>query len=411
MNKNVAIVICNYNKQEYVLKCIESVLNSTYKNYDIYVVDNASTDDSVVCIKKQFSDKVKLIINKENKGGSGGFNTGIKYVLGKEYEYVYLLDNDVIVDEKALECLVDYLDANQDVGVAGSKIFFMDNPNIVQEFGSFIDFDTFNMRLEERGKEEFIRKNTIVNCDYVPACSALIRMKVIEKIGTFNEQYFVYWDDIDFGHRVRLNGYRVVANSNSIVWHKGGGTVRSNTFGTYYFWRNRTNFFIKYCEESQIEKFIGILFDETIKSIYSCNYTGKYSSAKTILLAINDAIDEIGGKAPDGRIFPIENIENKNIRDIVNNKKQIGIICNENFKIINDIINRINEENNVIIISNEENKIETSNKNIIFTTDVKYVDKCDLKISVCSHILDIKNIQDDYVSVCDTHLRAHETKA
>ena len=79
--KEIGIVICNYNKSAYVVKCIETVLASDYQNFDIYVVDNASTDNSVEAIKKNYKDIVTVLENKENLGGSGGFNTGIRKVL------------------------------------------------------------------------------------------------------------------------------------------------------------------------------------------------------------------------------------------------------------------------------------------------------------------------------------------
>lgn len=81
MKKSTGVVICNYNKSQYVVKCIQSVLESNVDDYDVFVVDNASTDDSVEMIENIYSDKVTLIKNKENLGGSGGFNTGIRRVV------------------------------------------------------------------------------------------------------------------------------------------------------------------------------------------------------------------------------------------------------------------------------------------------------------------------------------------
>jgi len=76
--KSIGIVICNYNKRDYVMQCIQSVIDSKMQDFDIYVVDNASQDDSVEMIQKQYGNKVNLIVNKENLGGSGGFNTGLR---------------------------------------------------------------------------------------------------------------------------------------------------------------------------------------------------------------------------------------------------------------------------------------------------------------------------------------------
>lgn len=399
--KKVAIVVCNFNKQEYIIKCIESVFKSTYSDFDVYVVDNASTDESVEHIKKRFGEKVNLIINEENKGGSGGFNTGIKSVINKGYKYIYLLDNDVIVEEIGLENLVCYLEENNNVGVVGSKIYFMDNPTVVQEFGSFIDFNIFNMRLEQRGKVDFEQKIEIIECDYVPACSALFRKTALENVGILNEDYFVYWDDIDLGHRLNRAGYKVVANSNSKVWHKGGGNVRSNTFGTYYFWRNRINFFVKYCDESNIENFATVLFDEIIESIYNCNYIEKYSSAKTILLAVNDALNNILGRALDNRIFNIEKIEDKLVK-LITNKNNIIIINDNQEKVVVDLIKKIRNKDNkvnitVVINGIERNKKQFENYDVREIEKIDDIKKYDLKIITCDHIIKVKDMLDEFV--------------
>ena len=103
MSKKVGIVICNYNKQMYIVKCIESVLKSSFHDFDIYVVDNASTDDSVKKIREHFGTQVILLENKENLGGSGGFNTGLREALKREYEYLMLVDNDIVMDPHAIE--------------------------------------------------------------------------------------------------------------------------------------------------------------------------------------------------------------------------------------------------------------------------------------------------------------------
>ncbi len=84
--KKIGIVICNYNKKEYVVNCIQSVLESKTDDFDIYVVDNASTDGSVEAVREQYGEQVTLLVNSENLGGSGGFNTGIRKVLEEDYE-------------------------------------------------------------------------------------------------------------------------------------------------------------------------------------------------------------------------------------------------------------------------------------------------------------------------------------
>lgn len=101
----IGVVICNYNKKDFVLQCVQSVLESKEKNFDIYVVDNASSDGSAEALKKAYGNQITVIENKENLGGSGGFNTGLRIVRDKGYSYFMCLDDDAAVDENALSAI------------------------------------------------------------------------------------------------------------------------------------------------------------------------------------------------------------------------------------------------------------------------------------------------------------------
>jgi GT2 family glycosyltransferase len=401
--KNLAIVICNFNKQEYVLRCIDSVLKSSYTNFDIYVVDNASSDNSVELIKKEFNDKVILIVNEENKGGSGGFNTGIREALKKEYEYMMLLDNDVVIDKNAIRELLEYLENNKEAAVAGSKIYSMDNPYQIQELGANVDFENYLITPFYKGYIDDGTIPEIVECQYVPACSMMVRVSAIKTVGLMAEENFIYWDDIDWGYRFILKGYKVVALSKSIVWHKMGVAQKTNTFGTYYFWRNRVKFFMTYCNYEQSEKFAEVIFEELFQSIYMCNYIGKYSSATTILNAILDAINGINGKANDRKIIKLECIEDK-FKEFIVNKNSVAIIKNSSINHLRDLINKALEINPKIKI-----KIFTYEDNIegqFFSDSVSVVQNMRLLedekviISTCNHILDLKdNMCEGYIYI------------
>ena len=98
----IGIVICNYNKQNDVIDCIQSVLESKYEDYHIYVVDNASTDGSVRLSKRvlRSCDRLTLIENSENLGGSGGFNTGLRVAMAEGHMYLMCVDNDALLERK-----------------------------------------------------------------------------------------------------------------------------------------------------------------------------------------------------------------------------------------------------------------------------------------------------------------------
>jgi GT2 family glycosyltransferase len=229
-------VIVNWNKKKYVVDLIKSLRDISYKNFDIVVIDNASTDDSVEAIKC-FSE-VKLICNTENLGGTGGFNTGIKFVLEQNcYEYVWLLDNDAQITSDTLLELVNVAHDDPRIGVSGSMTLNPDMKDMIVDLGGYVSWKQVmckpNMNNQSIPAEGL---PSIVEVDYTPACSALVRVDAIQKTGIMDERYFLHWDDVDLCLRIRQAGYKIVAVSNSRIFHET--EKGSNPVVDYYNVRN-----------------------------------------------------------------------------------------------------------------------------------------------------------------------------
>jgi len=218
LGPKVCVIIVNWNKKDYVLRLLEALRHIDYNNYDVVVVDNASTDGSAKAIREKFPE-VFLIQNKKNLGGTGGFNTGMRYALKKgEYKYIWLLDNDVMVEQTTLSGLLEVFNLDKDVGVVGSLVCHLDNKDMVIEQGGIVDWQggtwkTLNNNIK---RSDILVENLEV--DYVAACSMLIKVEVLEKIGLFDDKLFIHWDDIDFCLRVKAKGYKVIATSRSIIY-------------------------------------------------------------------------------------------------------------------------------------------------------------------------------------------------
>lgn len=312
--KKIGIVICNYNKREYVINCIQSVLESKTDNFDLYVVDNASTDDSVSEIRKIYGERVIILENEENLGGSGGFNTGIRRVLDEGYEYLYCLDNDVLVDENAIEALADYLDTHDNTAVAGSIVYHMDFPEYVQQYGLDLDFEHYTAitHYADLLDDETIPK--VNSCETVATCSVMIRTSCIKNtdIGIMPEDNFIYWDDMEWIYRFTLSGFQVVTVKASAVLHKmGANTKPVNTFTHYYMWRNRLNFFMKYTPEEQLETMSYRMLSAVFDAMYESMYREEHNVAKTISYAFHDAMRDVRGKAADYKIEKYDGNEEK----------------------------------------------------------------------------------------------------
>lgn len=424
--KSIGIVICNFNKKDYIINCIKSILKQSIDDFDIYVVDNASTDDSVEMIRKEFGDLVNLIVNKVNLGGSGGFNTGMKKVLEKDYKYLMCVDNDIIMDSKNVEELYSFLENNNDIALVGSKIYKMDEPEIVMAFGSKINYDTYEYQDNFKGCKDNDEIPKMLYCDYVPACSLMVRTSVIRKIGLMKESNFIYWDDIDWAFRMKEAGYKVAAISKAKIWHKGGGTNPVNTFPDYYFWRNKITFFAEHLKEEEIGEFIDTLLKQIFQYIYGSYYKGKTNLIKTIMYAYDDAIHGITGKAEEYKILKrISGDEINILQEKLYGIKEISIELPNNFCLdanasnnsekiflignlidILKLVFNINDELSIKLLnlsnrySVEEIKKEINNRLIeeklkeSFKIKILEEDNLssDLKIKICNHVTEIEEI-------------------
>lgn len=335
----IGVVICNFNKKHFIIPCIESVLNSDMKEIDVYVVDNASTDGSAEEIRETFGDQVTLIVNTENLGGSGGFNTGLRRALEAEEKYPYLMcvDNDILMDSDNIRLLYEFMEDHLEVGMAGSKICRMQNPERLQEMGAMIDFQKCAISPFFKDQMDDDSLPEVQYCDYVPACSLIIRREVIEKVGIMPEQNFIYWDDMEWGYKVNQAGYKVASVRSARVLHDMGTKSGTNYFSTYYFWRNRLRFFMNFTPEDLRENMKKTLLENLFQTLYGCYYKGKENQIQIMMHAFDDAVHGHLGKAKEGVILPKDEIEDR-ILNLMRGKKKIVIGFDGNFKMLQDLV-------------------------------------------------------------------------
>ncbi|MEF2243940.1 glycosyltransferase family 2 protein [Paenibacillus sp. IITD108] len=397
MKPRVAIVICNWNKSEDLQKCIGSIMSSTYQDFQIIVVDNASTDCSVEMVQS-LKLPIHLIQLKENVGGAGGFNEGMQFAMEQACEYIVLFDNDVVVDSRAIESLVLEMDHDHEIGILGAKILVAGQEDTLQEFGSYIDWQNFKISPQNKGTNDSTQLPELLSCDYVPACALIVRNTAIQVAGLMDSQFFIYWDDIEWGHRMKLAGYKVMVTSKAKVWHKMGATERKTTFATYYFWRNRIHFFLKYLEHSQLDQFIGCLFDDLHKAIYFSKYNYRWSVIRSLIYAFEDALVSIRGKAQCNRILEIEGITDR-LAEWMDKSSPGNVIINNygsNTFVYQKVISRLTE-----IGKYQVQEMESANDHGIYY------------ICISDHILDMGHeiLNDKYDLFIDSFYNIAYTKA
>ena len=234
-----SIILLNWNGKEHTIKCLESLKNLNYPNYETIVVDNASSDDSVEVISHKFPNGI-LITNQENLGFAEGNNIGIKYALERGADYVFLLNNDAIVAEETVTELVQAAESDDKIGILGSRIYFYDRPDRIQSAWANIDTKTGRVWYPDYGKSVTTADNKAVDVDAISGTAMMVKREVIEKVGMLDPTFFCYFEDTDWCVRARKAGYRVVVVPVSKVWHKGGASTGGGATLTsiYYSVRN-----------------------------------------------------------------------------------------------------------------------------------------------------------------------------
>lgn len=300
--KPICVVICNFNKQDFVLGAIASVQETAYEIADILVVDNASTDQSVALIRKQFPG-IRLDVLPVNIGGSGGFAHGMREAQQAGYRYIALLDNDAVVLPGTLAGMMTRLANDEDIGVVGPAMCKMDHPEMVQEIGANVLLEDGTFHLNHPSERYSAISIGLLECDYVPACCLMTTGSVIAQVGVFDEQFFLYWDDIDWCVRVRDAGWRVVADPQICALHKGGGVNATNTIPRYYYWRNKLRFFRKHPKRYPASEISAAITRDLARSVTFQLLNGMDELLVALRQGIDDAEAGIWGRY-QGEAFP-----------------------------------------------------------------------------------------------------------
>lgn len=239
MNSSVAAVILTWNKCDDLLRLLDDIGTLAVGPSQVYVVDNGSRDGTVSAVRSHHP-SVSLLLNEDNKGGSGGFNTGLRAVLAAGvYDYVWLLDNDVRLEPQALAALLAVCTADADVGIAGSLIRDRMRPHLVVEAGAQLVRGRIRAEPYYRSADIARVPSVPIDCGYVAICSALVRTAALAGVGLLDERMFLNWDDMEWGMRFRRRGWRVVAVPGSVATHASyTERERGLTTDVYYAPRN-----------------------------------------------------------------------------------------------------------------------------------------------------------------------------
>jgi GT2 family glycosyltransferase len=294
----VFIIILNWNGLQDTLECLESVYKLDYPNFEVIVVDNGSRDNSVEVIHKMYP-QVILIENKENLGFTGGNNIGIKYAIEHNANYVWVLNNDTIVEGETLKKLVNVAEGSGEVGTVSPIIYDYDNPEIVQFCGCYIDWDMKKLIKFKNIEDAILGQKTMPNQIWLWGTALLIKINVILKVGYFDNNYFAYWEDVDYSIRTNKAGYKNVVDYSSRIYHKlflnERGDINRSPYYLYYILRNEYLFWVKYLESLSKIIFLKNYLGGVIISGGTCFNAGAYESADACIMGAWDGICGVYG--------------------------------------------------------------------------------------------------------------------
>lgn len=284
----VSVIIVNWNGKNAVKKCLTSLFAQNYRNLQVIVSDNNSKDGSKEMIRGNFRG-VELIENDKNFGFAEGNNIALEKAKG---EYVLLLNNDTEVTKNFLYYLVSTLEKRKDIGVVQPKILYKGNSSYnnesINSIGAFFTPTGFLYYpgYGKRSNLPMYNKETKIFSAY-GACM-LIRKKLVDKIGLFDPDFFLYFEETDFCLRVYLAGYKVIYVPRSLIYHRGGVSARK--FGTenvfFHSFKNRIASYIKNFEVKTLARIMSlhILICESTAIAYL--FTGKMRLAFAIQKAM-----------------------------------------------------------------------------------------------------------------------------
>jgi GT2 family glycosyltransferase len=213
----VSIITVNYDHPEVTCDLLDSLRHITYPSVEVIVVDNASPEDDPSIIPRSFPE-VHFIQSKENLGFAGGNNLGIRIAKGK---YVLLLNNDTVVDPGFLEPLVDRFETDPLAGAASPKIKYFQAPDTLQ-FTGYSPLNPYTIRNKGygHGVKDTGQFDNDAETNFVHGAAMMVPMEVIHKVGLMAECYFLYYEELDWGTRIKNAGYKLWYIHNSVVFHK-----------------------------------------------------------------------------------------------------------------------------------------------------------------------------------------------
>ena len=282
---HISLVVVHYNTKIDTDECVKSLSKVKRGDFtfNVVIVDNGSMEAYTLprAIDKK---KFEVVRSEGNLGFTGGNNLGIFYSIEKwNSESVVLLNNDTVVSEDFLKKLVDCSTKNTHFGLLCPKIYFYKGNEYHkksygrEQLGSVLwyaggSIDWPNLSAFHRGVDEVDRGqfDSVQTSDFATGCCVLLKREVLEKVGTFDKRFFLYFEDVDLSVRVKNAGYDIGFCPDSVIWHKNAGSSggSGSRLHNYYIARNRLLFAFKHAKRSRLAAGLRVLLQYLFGTTY-----------------------------------------------------------------------------------------------------------------------------------------------
>lgn len=231
------VIVLDNNNSEDTNACLSSLIKSDYKHFRIILLKNASAIDSIEAIHLENA-HIQIISLRENLGYAGNNNIGIKAAVEQGAEWVFILNNDTVLDPSCLSSLIEAGEHNSAIGIIGPMVYHFNEPAVIQSAGGMLGkyWRSIHEGMNECDRGQF---KSVRQVEWISGCAILVRRALIEQIGVLDPDYFLYWEELEWCIRARRAGWKVFHVPQAKLWHKGvKRDYQPKPYVTYYSTRN-----------------------------------------------------------------------------------------------------------------------------------------------------------------------------